>query len=234
MTLVVLLAVALASCGRSDSGARVEIAAASSLADVLPEIAESFSGAQEGVEIPLDFAGTSTLREQLLEGRAVDVFLSADRASAEAVSDSGQVVTTFARNRLVIAVERGNPLGIVGLADLARDDVLLGVCAAGVPCGDAASAVLGAAGVDAAIDTLEPSVRSVLGKLIAGELDVGLVYATDAAVAGLEAIAISSQEAEVEYVAVTLGDRQLAYEFLAYLTAAPAQEILAAHGFEAP
>ncbi len=136
----------------------------------------------------------------------------------------------FARNRVVLAVPAGNPAGVRGLEDMGREELFVGTCAPGVPCGDLARAVLSAAGVELQTDTNEPDVRALLTKLAAGELDAGLVYATDVRAAGgaVAAIPTGSGALTAPY------DPGLAREFVAFVLSDRGRAILADHGFEAP
>ena len=51
-----------------------------------------------------------------------------------------------------------------------------------------AQQALSEASVTPSVDTLEPNVRALAAKISLGELDAGLVYATDARTAGLDAV----------------------------------------------
>src|SRR5690606_38345755 len=132
-------------------------------------------------EVMLNLGPSSGLREQILEGAPVDVFASANSENMEQVAQAGEVDEwfVFARNRLTIAVPAGNRAGITGLDDFGRDDLVIGLCAEAVPCGDLARETLASAGITPAIDTNEPDVRALLTKLEADELDAGIVYLTD-------------------------------------------------------
>ena len=159
--LMVLMACGAPSAGRSE----IVVSAASSLSDAFTEIAEAFEASNPDVAITLNVGGSSSLREQILEGAAVDVFASADSRNVEDVS--GELVgpaRVFARNVLQIGVPSGNPANVAGLEDFERSDLLLGVCANSVPCGDLAERVLAAAGVEALVDTYEPNVRALAGE----------------------------------------------------------------------
>ena len=79
----------------------------------------------------------------------------------------------------MIAVPKGNPQGITGLADLAKPGVKVALCAEQVPCGAAAKKVLDAAGVKLTPVTLEQDVKAALTKVKLGEVDAALVYRTD-------------------------------------------------------
>ena len=73
----------------------------------------------------------------------------------------------------------GNPAEVDGLDDFANPDLLIGLCAEEVPCGQFGREALANAGVTPSVDTNEPDVRSLLTKIEAGELDAGIVYQTD-------------------------------------------------------
>src|SRR5439155_2799228 len=112
-----------------------------------------------------------------------DVFASAAPATMKTVTDAGDAdgsPATFARNQLVIAVPKGNPEGVHGLADLTGAGVKVALCAEQVPCGAAAKKALAAANVALKPVTLEQDVKAALSKVKLGEVDAALVYRTDA------------------------------------------------------
>jgi molybdate transport system substrate-binding protein len=234
---VAVVAVALmvsASCG-SGSGA-LGVSAAASLTDVVDAL-ESASG----IDVDANLAGSSTLAEQLLDGFDADVFLTADATTMDRVAAAGLLADeprVFASNRLVLVTPVGNPGGVTNLDDAADPALLVGVCAAAVPCGRLAAGEFAAAGVDPAVDTEEPDVRALLAKVTAGELDLALVYATDAvaAGAGVEVIAESRLHLESTYEVGVLaaGDVTKARSFVAFLVGSSGRLILAAAGFGPP
>lgn len=164
----------------------ITVFAAASLTDAFADVAESFEEANPGVSIDLNFAGSSSLREQILDGAPADVFASANESNMDQLIDAGEVDSSqvFATNSLQIVVPAGNPAGISSLEDFADGDLLVGLCAEEVPCGEFGRRVLDAAGVTPSVDTDEPDVRALLTKVEAGELDAGLVYVTDVVSAG--------------------------------------------------
>ncbi len=116
---------------------------------------------------------------------------------------------------------------------------LVGLCAEGVPCGDAARTVLAAAGVEPSVDTDEPNVRALATKIADGELDAGLVYVTDLLADGdLTGIPIlDSVNVDVAYPIATIAeaaDPDEANRFVDFVLSPPGQDILARHGFGAP
>lgn len=177
-------ALLLAGCGSgAGDGERVlTVFAAASLTEPFEKLADRFEADNPGVRVELVLSGSSGLARQLTEGAPSDVFASADKNNMEKVAGAGLAdgaPHVFATNELTIAVEPGNPLKIKGLADLARTEPTVVVCAPEVPCGAAARAAAWLAGVRLAPDSEEPDVKSVLGKVRAGEADLGLVYASD-------------------------------------------------------
>ena len=242
-----LRALALAACGAALAAAGscagggdgpaaghrgVTVFAASSLTDVFGDIAGAFEAAHPGVEVTLQFAGSSRLATQINAGAAADVFAAADERTAAQV-DARQV-TVFARNRLAIAVPPDNPAGVTGLDSLSGDDLLLALCAPDVPCGALAEQA-GGPRLVAAADTREPNVRGVLTKVLLGEVDAGVVYVTDVRAAGDAVTGIDiDHPASTAYPAVLLSDSPTAAEFVAFVLSPPAQELLAAAGFGAP
>src|SRR5689334_3378494 len=101
----------------------VTVFAASSLTDVFGAIATDFEAANPGSNVEFNFAASSDLATQINEGAPADVFAAASPATMKTVTDAGNGAAdpvVFVRNQLVIAVEKGNPKGIHGLADLTK------------------------------------------------------------------------------------------------------------------
>jgi molybdate transport system substrate-binding protein len=228
------------AAGTGSLSGTITVHAAASLAEAFGEVADAFTGANPGTEVELNLAGSQALREQILAGAPGDVYASANMATMDQVVAAGaaQEPVVVARNALEIAVPAGNPAGVDGLDDLGDGDLLVGLCAAEVPCGGFGRQALDAAGVTAAPDTEEPDVRSLLTKVAAGELDAGLVYRTDVAAAGddVEGVAVPDEVNVVaEYPIAVLtdaGEPAVARAFVDYVLSPDGQEILASWGFE--
>jgi molybdate transport system substrate-binding protein len=217
--------------------------AAASLADVMEELEGEFEAARPGVDVEVNVAGSSSLREQILAGAPADVFAAASIDTVEPLREAGEVTgtgTVFATNSLVVGVPSGNPGEVVGLESFTDGGLLLGACAPGVPCGDLASEAFRRAGIDPALDTEEPNVRSLLSKLRSGDLDAGLVYATDveASAGAVEARPLPAAAAvSTEYPVVVLDgtdDPEEARAFADFLVSDAARRILGDHGFGVP
>ncbi|WP_428120797.1 molybdate ABC transporter substrate-binding protein [Candidatus Poriferisodalis sp.] len=221
----------------------LHVMVAASLLPLADELAGGFEQAHPGVDVLIFGGGSSTLREQILAGAPADVFVPADSAHLERVrSDIGLAgaPTNVARNSLVLAVPANNPAAVTDLADLARPELLVGMCAAEVPCGALARAGLTAAGIEASTDTEEPNVRALVTKLAAGELDAGVVYASDVLIesASISSLGWSAGAApEAVYpaaVVATAPNPRAATAFVEFLASEAALDIFRSHGFESP
>lgn len=228
-------ALLLVGCGSDDGDGGITVLAAASLADPFTELAAVFEAA-EGVDVALRFGGSYALVAQVNEGAPADVLVTADELTMAAVNGAVDP-TIIARNRLAIAVERGNPKGITGLGDLDRPDVVLVLCAPEVPCGRLGALALDRAGVDVAPASLEENVKGVVSKVALGEADAGIVYATD--VRGANAVTIDADEPELEAVypmtVLESGDHAaLAGAWVDFVAGPEGRAVLVAHGFLAP
>ena len=169
--------------------------------------------------------------EQVVEGEGLD---------ADWAAEHGTHGRVFATNTLRIAVPPDNPAGIETFADLAADGVQVAVCAEEVPCGAATRAATAASGVRLTPVTLEEDVRAVLTKVELGEVDAGLVYATDVDSAGgrVEGLAFpEADEAVNEYpIGVLAGsaDPALAAAWVDAVTSEAGAAVLADAGFGTP
>ncbi|WNV75538.1 molybdate ABC transporter substrate-binding protein [Geodermatophilus sp. DSM 44513] len=217
----VLAALLLAGCGGSSGGAAtpspagdgaagdalsgtLTVFAAASLTDVFTDLGGRLEVEHPALDVQFNFAASTALATQVLQGAPADVFASAAEPQMDRVADAGLVDApeVFAANELMLVVPPDDPAavrppqgaGIPRLADLVRDDLTMAVCALEVPCGAAAAEVLGAAGIEDVPDTYEEDVRAVLTKVQLGEVDAGLVYVSDVHAAGDSVLAYAFTE----------------------------------------
>lgn len=220
----------------------ITVFAAASLTDSFQQIADAFEREHPGVTVQLQFGGSSGLATQLQQGAPADVFAAASTATMKQVTDAGlaSAPVPFATNTLELATPPGNPAGISALADLARPELAIALCAPEVPCGAAAAGVLSKAGITASVDTLEQDVKAVLTKVELGEVDAGLVYRTDVIAAGAKVTGVEFPEAASApqtYPIAPLAaapNPDAAAAFVAFVTSPAGRAILAAAGFGGP
>lgn len=238
---VLLLAVATAllisACGTS-SGEQVTVSAASVLTDAFTSIEQAYEGEHPGVDVVVNFAGSSTLASQIRAGAPIDVVALASEQAMQPLIDDGYVrgVATFASTSMAIVVPTGNPGAVTGLRSLERADVTWAICDAPVPCGVAARAVLAAADVQASPVSLEPDVRAVLAKVMTDEVDAGIVYRTDvlAARGRVDVIDIAPDinVTTRSTIAATTDAGPGSSEFIDFVRSDAGQSILRTYGFE--
>lgn len=231
------LVLALPGCGGSDDD-RLIVFAASSLTDVFDGLEAEFEVAHPGIDLVVNYGGSSSLAAQIEQGAPVDVFAGADQATMQRVLDeaSGEPVM-FARNRLAIAVEAGNPERVDTVADLADPDLIVVLADGAVPAGGYAAELLALAGIELEPASYESSVRAVAGKVALGEADAGIVYHTDIVANEQqldEVIIPEAADVVAEYPIVVVRDGEAARSFVEYVTGRPGREALADAGFELP
>ena len=160
--------------------------AAASLRGAFTALEGSFELAHEDIDVELTYGGSSSLAAQIEQGAPAHVLATADEETMRLVVPdvAATLPTVFARNRLAIVVEPGNPKRVTSLRDLARQDLVVVLCAPAVPCGRLAAAALQAEHVAVEARSLEENVGGVRSKVELGEADAGIVYATDALAAG--------------------------------------------------
>ena len=241
-----LALLAAGACGSGDREGGVTVFAAASLTEAFTELGPVFERAHPHTDVTFNFGASSALAQQIQDGAPADVFVSADEANMQKVVDAAAASDpqAIARNRLAILVEKGNPKQISGLADLAKPDVVLVLCAPEVPCGRFAAAALAKANVSAKPASLEENVKAVVSKVTLGEADAGIVYATDVRSAGARAegvdidVDIADDPAlEAVYpIAVTTRavHPEAAKAWIALVQSDAGQRVLADHGFLAP
>ena len=246
----------IVSCG-GDGGATLRVLAASSLTEAFQDLARAFEAENPGVRVTLDFGGSQRLRSQLEFGARADVFASADHLQMDLAVTAGLTegpAADFASNTLVIIAM---PNGLVAeLPDLVRPGVRLVLAHGSVPVGSYSRQALrslsqdGASGLggrfaDAVLANLvseETNVRVVAQKVALGEVDAGIVYRTDVAVAravgDVRVIPIpAAANVRARYPIAVLRDApeaELAQAFVRFVLSESSQRRLKEYGFGAP
>lgn len=247
LALPLLLSVALvvSACGSDgadrDSGSetsKLTVLAASSLTDSFTVLEKTYEQDHPDIDVVLSFDSSAILVEQLSQGLAGDVLATADERSMDKAVAAGVIAGSprpFATNTLVIVTPAGNPAGITGIDDLA--DSTFAVCVPAAPCGDATWRLFELDQFTGTPATEEENVRSVLTKVTAGEVDAGLVYASDATAAGAKVDVVradnASEVVNVDPIAPVKGSKNAAAakDWIDLVTGTRGQKVLRDHGF---
>ena len=218
----------------------VTVLAAASLTDPLTSLARQYERTHDGVTIALSFGSSTTLAQQVAEGAPADVVAFAgtpalDQLPKDATGQGGRA--TIARNTMEIATPPDNPGGVRSVADLAKPDLDVVLCASTVPCGKAADTVLSRAGITPHVVSREVDVKATLAKVRLGEADAAVVYHSDVVSAGdgVKGVVIpTSQNTTLDYPLVWLNTKPDTTGFAELVRSAEGRAALTRAGFLAP
>jgi molybdate transport system substrate-binding protein len=87
----------------------ITVLGAASLQDALVDVAVQYEKVHPGIHVEFSFAGTATLRAQVENGAAFDVFVAADTLHPNALFEQNLIRAphVFAHNRLVLVTRKG-------------------------------------------------------------------------------------------------------------------------------
>jgi molybdate transport system substrate-binding protein len=234
---------------RAQSGeptADVRIYAAASLTDVIADLAKRLEPLR-GRHVVASYGASNTLAQQIHEGAAPGVFISASVEWVDKLDGWGMVEpgtrVDLAGNSLVVIVPKDakdRPASLADLDDAKYARVALADPVA-VPAGRYAKAALEKAfvyeGLKARIVAAQ-DVRTALSYVERGEAPVGIVYATDAAASKRVDVAFrvpSDLHPKIVYPMVLVkGANRRARELYAFLRTPEAWEVFEKAGFTKP
>ena len=240
--------------------AEIIVFAAASMTETLTEIKGLYETANPGVTITYNFDSSGTLKTQIQEGAACDLFISAGQkqmnqlditADASVNTEGLDFVLAESRinlleNKVALVVPEGNPAGIESFdglaAALADGTVFMAMGNSDVPVGQYTQKILAFYGLSeealasAGALTYGTNVKEVTTQVIEASVDCGVVYCTDAFSAGLEVVDTATDEmcGQVIYPAAVLNvsaNQAAAQAFLDYLTSDEAMAIFESVGF---
>ncbi len=224
------------------------VSAAASLTNAFDAVKAEFERINPDVRVTPNYASSGALFRQIEQGAPVDVFASAnpkwmnDTVRAGFVLESD--VAVFAHNSLVLAVPAANPAAVAGVDDLKGERVQrIGVgTPETVPAGAYTKSSLEILDMWEALQPkmiFAESVRQVLDYVRRGEVDAGLMYATDAAQGReqVKVVAALPLSESVTYPIAPLKNsmqQELAKRFIQFVLSDQGQEILVQYGFSRP
>lgn len=244
------IAFAVAVCVASAALAEtISVAAAVSMKDALTKVAGAYK-AETGDEVEFSFGSSGQLAQQIQSGAPVDLFISAANKQVDDLIKANAVLPetrgVVAGNALVAIVPADasiKPASTKELENPGIAKIAIGEPKS-VPAGQYAEQALKGANVFEKLKeklVLGTNVRQVLDYVERGEVNVGLVYATDAKISGEKVrvafIVGESEHSPIVYpaVVVTASKKpEAAKKFMAYLLAEKAQAELRSFGFTPP
>ena len=234
--------------------------AAASMTETLTTLGDQYMTDHPEVTIVFNFDSSGTLKTQIQEGAACDVFISAGQkqmnqldinASADVNTEGLDFVLADTRidileNKVALSVPENNPAGIQSYDDLKAGleagTILLAMGNSDVPVGQYTQKILTYFGLseedlaNAGCITYGSNVKEVTSQVSEAAVDCGIIYQTDAFSAGLTVVDTATAEmcGQVIYPAAVLNiskNTDAAKAFLDYLTSDAADAVFEAVGF---
>ena len=264
LALGVALVMVLVMGAAPAEGAKTEITvfAAASLTESLTEIKALYEAANPEIELIFNFDSSGTLKTQIQEGAACDLFISAGQKQVNQLDitkdeeknpDRLDFVledsrTDLLENKVALVAPEGNPKGIESfdaLAGLLKDgEVLMAMGNSDVPVGQYTQKILAYYELNeeelaaAGKITYGTNVKEVTTQVVQASVDCGVVYGTDAFSAGLGVIDTATAEmcGQVIYPAAVMKNSavpEAAQAFLDYLKGEEAMKVFEGIGFSA-
>jgi molybdate transport system substrate-binding protein len=248
LAFLVMVAASLATPSRAEDD-RILVFAAASLKGPLDDAAAAFR-AETGIEVRISYAGSNALAKQIEAGAPADLFISADEAWMDYLSERNLIRPgsriDLQSNELVLIA----PASAASTPEIGPGFPLLAALQGGklsmadpdsLPAGRYAKAALISLGVwDSVAGSVAraENVRAALVLVARGEAPLGIVYKTDAlADAGVRIAGVFPPDTHppiVYPIALTLRATDSSARFLAYLQADAATAIFARAGFGKP
>lgn len=234
---------ACASSSESQEQITLNVYAASSLATPFAYAGLAYEKEHPDVKVQFNLGASSDLARFVQEGAPADVFASADitnmnKVESQDLLDSQSFI--FATTYLEIIVEKGNPLNISSLQDLADPDLIFVTSNPEVPIGKYTAEVLEKADVTVTPDSFESNVKGIMLKVARGEADAGIVYhseviASDGQVEGVKIPTEFNIVAEFPIgIVKNSANKKEAQRFIDYLLSPEGQSLLTQYGFQTP
>lgn len=202
------------------------------------EIAAAFSE-ETGCEMNVTYANAAQIQTQITQSQEGAFFIAGSADEVKPVEEFVVSSTDLVKHIPVLAVAEGNPKGITGIADLAREDVTTVTGdAEATPIGKIAQKAFQDFGVAeqvnlAATTTTAPQLATVIAL---GEADAAIIWKENCNTEGVEICQTADLDAYVKTVPAArlsfAADDPAADAFAEYLAGQTAADIWAEYGYE--
>jgi molybdate transport system substrate-binding protein len=224
------------------------ISAAASLTEVMDEIKTIYKVEKPNVTINYNFAGSGTLQKQIEQGADVDLFFSAGTKQMTALKEKGLLIddtnVKLLGNSVVLIVKNDSTLGISDFNDVVDEKIkkiALGEPKT-VPAGQYSEEVftsLNILGKIKAKAVYAKDVKEVLTWVETGNVDVGVVYGTDAKTSEkVKVVSIAGDDlykTPVQYPAAVIKASKNVEDtktFLKFLSSDKSKKVFIKYGFD--
>jgi molybdate transport system substrate-binding protein len=216
------------------------------LTDAIKEINSLYMQENKNITIVANFAAAGTLQEQIEQGAPGDVFFSPGISQMDALQEGGLIINETRKdllnNKIVLVVPTNSTLNITDFVDLVNEDV------AHISIGDPDFVPAGTYGIQALdaygiTEQLQPKlilcndVRQVLSYVESGNVEAGIVYASDAVITdNVKIVAEAPDEVnrKIAFVGAVIRSSknvEAANDYIAFLASDKASAIFEKYGF---
>ncbi len=246
--------------GEAAEQTEIMVFAAASMTETLTEIGDLYEADHPEVKLIFNFESSGTLKTQIQEGADCDLFISAGQkqmdqldinADPEVNTEQLDFVLADSRidileNKVTLCVSENSDAAIETFDDLAAaleaGDIMMAMGNSDVPVGQYTQKILTYYGLEeaalaqAGVLSYGSNVKEIATQILAGSVDCGVIYGTDAYSAGLTVsdYATADMCGQVIYPAAVLKvseHPEEAQEFLDYIQTDACMELFEGVGF---
>lgn len=229
----------------SPESVELTVSAAASLQDALKAIAPLYTQQQANVTIIYNFGSSGSLQQQIEQGAPVDIFLCAAPKQMNALQKKDLLLTDTRKDLLKNSIVLVTPKDKTDISDFkALNTDKVSKVAIGdpesVPAGQYAKEVLTSLQLYKPLQSkliFAKDVRQVLSYVETGNVETGLIYATDANVSNnikVVATAPETSHSPIIYPVAVFKESKhpaSAKAFVKFLSTEPAKTVFKKHGF---
>ncbi|MFZ3589860.1 molybdate ABC transporter substrate-binding protein [Bacillus sp. DJP31] len=188
---LLFILVSFTGCGmQSDIESKeITISAAASLKDALEEIRDEFTKEYPTIQVSFNFGSSGSLQQQIVQGAPIDLFLSASKEKFELLKQQDLIMkdksVDILQNSLVLIEKKNANNHVLSFQDIKNNNIqsiAIGLPET-VPAGQYAKETFQSIGIWKQIEPkliYGKDVRQVLSYLETENVELGIVYLTDA------------------------------------------------------
>ena len=217
---------------------------AASLSNAMEEIQKDFNETYPDVEILYNADSSGTLQTQIEEGARCDIFFSAADKQMDALVDENlakkDTVEDILENKVVLIKPKDGETKVTGFENI-TDAANIALAGDSVPVGQYSREIFDNLGITDEVNKMEinegKNVSEVLAAVSEGSNEIGIVYATDAAISDKVKVLMEAPENTHKPVVYPIAmvnsskNPDVAKDFIAYLSQDAQKNILAKYGF---
>ncbi|HML38087.1 MAG TPA: substrate-binding domain-containing protein [Bacillota bacterium] len=220
------------------SGKTLQIYCGAGMTKPFEEIAQAFKDAT-GCEMEVTYANAAQIHTQIKTTETGDLFIAGSAEELAPIQDYVSDQKDLVKHIPVLAVQKGNPLGIAGLSDLAKDgvEVVLGDADA-TPIGKLANKALSDAGILDKVDVIARTATApeLTNALSLGECDAIIVWKENTGGDKIETVGTTDLDKYIKVIpaaSLTFNtDPDTRDAFLKFLDSDEAKSIWTNYGYE--